>query len=119
MADILIADDDDALRKLMDRTLSGDGHNVTVVNDGGEAMERFQSGASPDVLIADIDMPIVDGITLAKQALQNKPQLRILMISGMTERLEAADALAASHLEILQKPFTLEALRASLAKLMA
>lgn len=119
MADILIADDDEALRTLMERTLSGDGHTVAVVNDGGEALERFQSGATPDVLIADIDMPVVDGVALAKQALQSQPQLRILMISGMTERLESAGGIAAAHIETLQKPFTLEALRASLTKLMS
>jgi len=118
MADILIADDDEALRALVERTLHSDGHSVRVVGDGGEALERFQSGAAPNVLIADIDMPVIDGITLAGQALGLQPQLRILMISGMTERLEAANALATKNLATLQKPFTLEALRAELGKLL-
>ncbi len=118
MADILIADDDEALRALVERTLLSEGHSVQVVGDGGEALERFQSGALPDVLIADIDMPVIDGIALAGQALSMQPQLRILMISGMTERLEAAATISAVHLATLQKPFTLEALRDELGKLL-
>jgi len=118
MTNILIADDDETLRDLIERTLRTDGHQVDVVGDGGEALERFQPGAMPDVLIADIDMPVIDGITLAKQAFEKQPQLRILMISGMTERLDAAAAIAAPFLATLQKPFTLEDLRAKLAALM-
>lgn len=119
MTEILIADDDETLRALIERTLRADGHQVGVAGDGGEALERFQSGSMPDVLIADIDMPVTDGITLAKQALLRQPALRILMISGMTERLDAATALAAPHLATLQKPFTLEDLKAKLSTLMA
>ncbi len=118
MAEILIADDDETLRALIERTLLADGHSVIAVGDGGEALERFQSGPMPDVLIADIDMPVIDGIALARQALSKQPQLRILMISGMTERLEAAGTIATTHLATLQKPFKLEALRAELTKLM-
>lgn len=119
MANILIADDDETLRALIERTLLAEGHQVGVVGDGGEALERFQSGTMPEVLIADIDMPVIDGITLAQQALSKQPQLRILMISGMTERLDAAGAIAAPRLATLQKPFTLEALRAELHQLMS
>ena len=118
MARILIADDDQALRDLIQRALQSDGHTVDVVGDGGEALARLDSGAVPDVLVADIDMPVVDGISLAQQALTKKPDLRVLMISGMVERLEAAKALPANRLATLQKPFTLEAARAEIAALL-
>ena len=118
MTEILIADDDETLRALIERTLRADGHQVRTAGDGAEALERFQSSPMPDVLIADIDMPVIDGISLAKQALAKHPGLSILMISGMTERLDAASALAAPQLATLQKPFTLEGLRAKLATLM-
>lgn len=118
MANILIADDDDALRDLVVRALTSDGHTVAGAGDGGQALALVQSEGALDVLIADIDMPVIDGISLAKQALGVKPSLSILMISGMTERLEAAKSLSAERLATLQKPFTLEAVRAEVNALL-
>ncbi|MCH9764373.1 MAG: response regulator, partial [Alphaproteobacteria bacterium] len=117
MAHILVADDDTTLRDLVQRALESDGHAIDVVGDGSAALGHIQSGAAIDVLVADIDMPVIDGISLAKQALAVVPALRILMISGMTERLEAAKDIPAQKLAVLQKPFTLEAVRAEVKAL--
>lgn len=118
MANILIADDDQTLSELVQRTMQADGHNTEVVGDGGEALVKLKSSTAIDVLIADIDMPVMDGIALASEVLIAEPDLRVLMISGMTERLEAAKVLPGKNLATLQKPFTLEALRAEIQKLL-
>lgn len=120
MVNILIADDDDALRQLIERTLRGDGHTVTAVGDGAAALAHVEAGDRPEILIADVDMPALNGIALAERALQLVPGLRVLMISGMPERLDAAKSInGAQALVTLQKPFTLEALRAEVSALSA
>lgn len=118
MATILFADDDQALRDLARRALESDGHHVVVVPDGGEALQVMKSDTPPDVLVSDVDMPVMDGITLAQQALAAKPDLRVLMISGMTDRLEGIGSLPTQALATLDKPFSLEALREAVAKLL-
>jgi len=118
MAHILISDDDGTQCELVKRSLESDGHSVAVVGDGGAALSHIKSGATVDVLVADIDMPVLDGIALAQQALAVVPTLCILMISGLAERLEDAKKISAPRLSTLQKPFSLEAVRAEVKALL-
>lgn len=118
MARILIADDDAALREIGERALTGDGHDVIAVSDGGEALSKLTSGPVPDLLIADVDMPVLDGLALAEKVMVAHPDLKILMISGMPERLEAASRLDSQTITTLAKPFTLYALRSAVRSIL-
>jgi two-component system cell cycle response regulator CpdR len=117
MAEILIADDEAATRDLMRRALEGDGHRVSVVADGSEALERLASGGI-DLLITDVQMPGLDGIKLAAKALAMHPGLRILLMSGYAEQLERGAALG-GKVGTLGKPFTLEKARAEVRAALA
>ena len=58
MARILLADDDAAVRDLVRRALTGDGHTVHVTQDGGEALDYFEQHAGEvDMIVTDVDMP--------------------------------------------------------------
>ena len=120
MARILLADDDKATRDLVKRALQLDGHAVEITQDGSEALEKLESGSGPiDVLVSDVHMPGMDGIGVARRAIEAVPGLRILLMSGFPEELERAKSLQAARTEVLLKPFTLEQVRAAVRALLA
>ncbi len=107
MAHILIAEDEDAVRAFLVRALGLRGHEITAVADGSAALEALQK-ASFDLLLADIVMPQLDGVTLALKASKDFPELRIVLMTGYaSERPRAYDLDALVH-EVVEKPFTLE-----------
>ena len=120
MARILLADDDKPTRDLVKRALESDGHVVDIAQDGSEALDSLTSGASPaDVLVTDVNMPGLDGISLAKRAETLVPGIRVLMMSGFAEELERAKAAAGSRIAVLSKPFSLDHVRAAVRDLLA
>ena len=81
MAHILLAEDDESLRKFLAAALVKAGHAVTDFGDGGEACECIQ-GFTFDLLLTDIVMPGMDGIELAKRAAELNAALKIMFITG-------------------------------------
>lgn len=117
MAAILLADDDAATRDFVRRALEGDGHRVVVAADGVEALEQV-SAAAFDLLVSDLDMPGLDGITLAGRATAAAPQLAVLLMSGFSGELTRSKDVGAARLAVLTKPFTLEQLRSTVRGLL-
>jgi len=103
VAQIILAEDDDALRTFLKRGLEKAGHLVISASNGTEALEALHA-ATFDLLIADIVMPGVDGVELARRATREQPELRIIATAdpGRTaERIPVAGVAA------LVKPFSL------------
>jgi two-component system cell cycle response regulator CpdR len=119
MARILLADDDKPTRDLVKRALETDGHIVEVAQDGSEALDSLTSGLKADLLVTDVNMPGLDGISLAKKAQALNPAMRILMMSGFADELERAKLAATGHVAVLSKPFSLEHVRAAVRDLIA
>ncbi len=121
MANILLAEDDDSLRRFLTRGLQRAGHEVTGCADGLSALEVVESadGLRYDLLLADIVMPGMDGIELARRAGERIPGLRVLFITGF-----AAVALRAQHAgsgrdsKVLSKPFHLRDLVAEVDRIL-
>jgi CheY-like chemotaxis protein len=114
MARILLAEDDAATRDLVQRALGLDGHQVIVTQDGAEALERLQAdAASIDLLISDVQMPVLDGIGLVEQGVALSPRLKVVLMSGFAGELGRADHLQGRISRIITKPFTLEQIRAA------
>jgi two-component system, cell cycle response regulator CpdR len=114
MARILLADDDAAARNLVQRALAVDGHTVTCTQDGTEALEQLQSASATfDVLIADVQMPGIDGIALAETCLASLPGLRVILVSGFADELDRAEHLQSKVARVVAKPITLEGIRAA------
>ena len=119
MARILLADDDAATRDLVRRALEADGHTVHVTQDGGEALECVKGAQRFDLLVSDVEMPLLDGITLAERAFPLHPGLRVLLMSGFAEQLERAKALKGPRVAVISKPFTLEQVKGAVRELLA
>jgi two-component system, cell cycle response regulator CpdR len=109
MAAILIAEDDEDVRKTVCRALELTGHEVHPTCDGAEAMNRLHSNAdSIDLLLTDIKMPVMDGIALSLSVAKEWPQLPILMMTGFSDQRERADGLENLIKGVIAKPFTLQ-----------
>ena len=89
MARILIAENEYALREFIARGLEQRRHKVTQAQDGSEALECLKTGKF-DLLLTDIDMPIMDGIALALAASRDYPKLKIIIMSGHEHQIERA-----------------------------
>jgi two-component system cell cycle response regulator CpdR len=120
MARILLADDDATTRDLVRRALEADGHSVKVTQDGNEALEHLkEDGFNFDLLVTDVEMPLLDGIKLAEHAFPLQPGIRVLLMSGFAEKLDRAKDLAGPHVAVISKPFTLDQVRERVRKLMS
>ncbi len=109
MARILLAEDDASLRNFLARALERAGHEVVTVENGSDAYDRL-GGGEFELLIADIVMPGLDGIELARRAGTENPALRIVLITGFAAMaLQARDA-DIGRTRVLSKPVHLREL---------
>src|SRR5213079_3744837 len=81
MARILLAEDDDQLRAFLGRGLRRAGHAVDAVADGEAALVQAHD-ADYDLLVADVVMPGIDGIELARRMSARQPGIRVMFITG-------------------------------------
>jgi CheY-like chemotaxis protein len=107
MASILVAEDDGAVREFIARALRRDGHEVETVTDGQQALSALQARRF-DMLLTDIVMPELDGITLALKVSSDFPDMPILLMTGYAAEQQRAHNLDALINDVISKPFTLE-----------
>ena len=120
MARILVAEDEDSLRSLVQRALMLDGHEVAVAPDGAEALDMLGNHEGGfELLLADIKMPIMDGIALALAAARDHPDLIILLMTGYADQRERASDLERVVIDVVDKPFTLPEIRQAVAGALA
>jgi CheY-like chemotaxis protein len=120
MAHILVAEDEDALRDLVARALSMEGHAVTTSADGAQALDLLSTAATTfDLLLTDIKMPVMDGIALALAAARDYPELPILLMTGFADQRERAHGLDALVHEVVAKPFSIAELKSAVAGALA
>lgn len=108
---ILVVDDDDQLRRLLVECLRDLGWTVTAAASGAAALDMAQAEGPLDLVIADVAMPEMDGLTLALRLRAVRPALPVLFMSGDED---AADLLPGEAL--LHKPFTMSALAHAVAQ---
>jgi two-component system, cell cycle response regulator CpdR len=116
MPRVLIADDEDSMRTLVARAIAMDGHDTVTAQDGAEALEILtrEDGAF-DLLLTDIQMPIMDGIALALSAARDFPGLTILLMTGFADQRERASNLSAIAHDVITKPFSVADIRTAVA----
>jgi len=103
---VLFVDDDAQLRALAERALRSHGYQVLVGANGEEALTLMTGGAqSVDLLITDVVMPRMQGPELARRLRAIHPGVRVLYITGYTERV-IEDQERSTAATVLQKPFT-------------
>jgi two-component system, cell cycle response regulator CpdR len=120
MPRVLIADDEDSMRALVARAIAMDGHETVTAQDGAEALEILtrERGAF-DLLLTDIQMPIMDGIALALTAARDFPELTILLMTGFADQRERASNLTAIAHDVITKPFSVADIRTAVADALA
>jgi len=112
MARILLAEDDTSVRRFVARALQIDGHEVVEAEDGGLAVEALEAeNGKFDLLLSDIQMPIMDGIALALHTAARFPQMTILLMTGFADQRERAHGLDLLVYDVIAKPFELAMLR--------
>jgi CheY-like chemotaxis protein len=116
MTMILLAEDEEALRETLRRALELAGHEVLAVHNGAEALHALHGGLSADLLLADIKMPVMDGIELALAAARDWPQMPVLLMTGFADQGARASGLESLIRGVLAKPFTNAALREAVDK---
>jgi DNA-binding NtrC family response regulator len=110
MAHILLAEDDPAVRDFTYRALQLDGHAVLSAHEGQEALRCLTvPGDDIHLLVSDIRMPVIDGVTLARLCYRQQPDLPILLMTGYSDARQ--DEFPPSVVGFLQKPFTLDEIR--------
>lgn len=119
MARILIAEDEASVRTLLVRAFTRDGHQVESAPDGAAALERLSKVEPFDLLLTDIQMPMMDGIALALAAKRDHPKLTIMLMTGYTDQRERAQSLKALIHDIVQKPFTVAEIRVAVQSALA
>src|ERR1700748_3979886 len=117
MPKVLIADDEDSMRQLVARAIAMDGHETVTAQDGAEALEILtrEDGAF-DLLLTDIQMPVMDGIALALTAARDFSDLTILLMTGFAAQRERASGLDAIVHDVISKPFSVADIRAAVAE---
>ena len=118
MARILLADDDRSALDLVRRALEADGHTVATADDGTEAVARLGTAGPFDVLVADVQMPGLDGIAVAATALVALPSIGLVLMSGYPEVLDRARALGGRAVRVLTKPFSMEQMRTAVREVL-
>jgi two-component system response regulator MprA len=115
--EILVVDDDPALRAALDRALKLEGYRVSFAHDGRQALQ-LMTGGSQDAVILDLGLPLMDGVEVCRRVRERGDRTPVLMLTArdaVTDRVEGLDAGADDY---LVKPFALDELLARLRALL-
>jgi DNA-binding response OmpR family regulator len=115
---IVVADDDNITRSIINLKLKSRGYNVIIASDGTEALRVIQED-SPDLAVLDAMMPGIDGFELLRH-IKSKPETAATLVVMLTSRKLEQDivgALNAGASDYLVKPFIPEELAARIARL--
>jgi two-component system response regulator MprA len=113
---VLVVDDDPPLRRMLARTLAAEGYDVTVAADGGAALAQAERTA-PDVIVLDVAMPGLDGLTVARRLRNKGVPTPILMLTARDAVPDRVAGLEAGADDYLVKPFAVQELVARLRAL--
>ena len=116
-AAVLVVDDDAPIRRMLERTLAGEGYDVSSAADGGEALVAVERSV-PDLVVLDVAMPGIDGVAVCRRIRGKHVTVPILLLTardGVDERVAGLDAGADDY---LVKPFAVEELLARIRALL-
>ncbi|NIA24351.1 MAG: response regulator [Gammaproteobacteria bacterium] len=114
---ILIAEDDRGVRQSLERALRFEGYDVSAVKDGAEALEVLIEDI-PDLLLLDVMMPHIDGLTVCRRLRATGNDVPVLMLTARHEVRDRVAGLDAGADDYLVKPFALEELLARIRALL-
>ena len=118
MNKILLAEDDNDMRRFLVKALENAGYEVASFDNGLSAYNRRREEPF-ELLLTDIVMPEMDGIELARRATELDPDLKVMFITGFAAVALNADSQAPRDARVLSKPFHLRDLVAEVEKMLA
>ena len=113
MSRILVVDDEESMRELLQIALGKDGHLITLADSGGKALELLDK-SSFDLVISDIKMPDMSGVEVLRHAKQTDPGTPVIMITAYASAETAVEALRLGAYDYLTKPFKVDELKANI-----
>ena len=116
---ILIVDDEDRIRRILKLQLEREGYEIVLAESGEQAMNILEKEDELDALITDIKMPGVDGYQLLDYAVENRPDMPAIMLTGLVDIDTAVKVMKAGAFDFLVKPIQREDLLASVDKALA
>jgi len=117
-SNILVVDDEESVLRFVARALREAGYNTSIATGGAEALEVAKTMASLDVLVTDVMMPGMTGDELARQLRQTEPELKVLYLTGYSDRLFKEKAALWADEAFLDKPCTVKGLREAVSLLL-
>jgi excisionase family DNA binding protein len=112
---VLVVDDEASIRELLSKTLALAEYDVDTAPDGRTAIERLRLGQY-DLLIADLKMPGLDGLSLIREAKRLKADLPVIIITGFSTESSAIEAVNLGVAGYLTKPFRVPQVLAAAAR---
>jgi two-component system nitrogen regulation response regulator NtrX len=107
LSTILVVDDEQGIREVLQDVLADEGHRVITVEDGFRALEALQEGAV-DLVILDVWLPNMGGIDVLKRIRDSWPEIEVVVISGHANINMAVQAVKIGAFDFLEKPLSLE-----------
>jgi DNA-binding response OmpR family regulator len=101
---VLVVDDEPSIRDLLQKTLALAEYEVDTASDGGTALGLLRA-SEYDLLVADLKMPGMDGLTLIRQARRVRSDLPVIIVTGFSSESSAIEALNLGVAGYLLKPF--------------
>jgi CheY-like chemotaxis protein len=118
-ATIVVVDDDESVRRLVQRILRREGYDVLSAANGAEALVVCEQNPNIAALITDVDMPGMNGRELAQRVLALYPNIRIIYMSGHHDDEQLHEMVAAHAVVYLEKPVPRELLIRKLRELLS
>jgi DNA-binding NtrC family response regulator len=117
MAKVLVIDDEQGIRSLLDMLLSRKGYGVVLADGGRKGLELFRR-ERPDVIVLDLNMPEMDGVAVLQQVRSLNPDQPVIILTGAgtPEKEQRVHALGVS--EFVEKEFSLHRLGDALKRVL-
>ena len=116
---VLIVDDEETVRMFVERVAQECGHKTTTAADGPEAIEAASKLETIDLLITDLMMPLMSGDELARRLRQNQPSLKVLHLTGFSDRLFKERTTLWQDEAFLEKPCSVKGLMEAMELLLS
>lgn len=109
-----MVDDEPDLREALAQMLAFLGHTVSCAESGEQALEQFGQGHGFDLVVTDLSMPGMGGIGLIKELRAHRPELPIIVFSGLDENVARGMTAKLTNIHYLKKPFTFHSMTAAI-----
>ena len=107
---ILVVDDEEGARELFNTILSDEGYDVTLANNGSDALTRMQADAF-DLVVTDIKMPGMDGLQLLQEIRKTGSKADVIMVTAYGEVESYLKAMSLGAAEYINKPIRIKELK--------